>query len=279
MKLTNLINDPAISVKEILLAHEQTFKPGLVSRIYSKGRTFSGFVLPLEGQAEFETVGTGSFTLGAGELLYLPARSRYVIRAGSAPFRHYTVNFLLSETGEKAIAAAFSNVKETDVPRKIVPESAEPFRSLIRQTVNAYQIGKYGYGLFCKARVTELIYCFLAEKERQRTASGEYEPIKRALAYIDDHFCETITTAHLATLCSTSETSLRRKFRAYTGQPPLDYQTDLRIRRAKELLLLRELSIGEVAREVGFSDANYFSRLFRRRTGMSPMAYAGLYSP
>ena len=59
-------------------------------------------------------------------------------------------------------------------------------------------------------------------------------------------------------MCSMSETNLRRKFRKYIGQPPLDYQIGLRIRKARELLLERKYNVTEVALKVGFDDVNYF---------------------
>jgi AraC-like DNA-binding protein len=70
-----------------------------------------------------------------------------------------------------------------------------------------------------------------------------------------------------------SECTFLRKFREATGFSPTDYLLRSRIRRAEELLARRKLSITEVAARCGFEDSNYFSRQFRRVTGVSPRAH------
>lgn len=70
---------------------------------------------------------------------------------------------------------------------------------------------------------------------------------------------------------------IRRLFRAETGKTPREYLIDLRIRAAKRLLLLRRQSyesLDAVAEACGFSDAAYFSRVFKARVGIAPSAYA-----
>lgn len=94
---------------------------------------------------------------------------------------------------------------------------------------------------------------------------------------MENYFCECLRAAELASLCSMSETNFRRKFKEYFGQPPHDYQIGLKIRRAKELLLERKYMVGQVARLVGFDDVNYFSRLFKKRIGVSPQVFEKMY--
>ncbi len=66
----------------------------------------------------------------------------------------------------------------------------------------------------------------------------------------------------------------RRCFKHHTSVPPLRYLNDMRLERAKELLLLESsLSVGEIAQRCGFRDPLYFSTAFRRDTGMSPLEY------
>ena len=71
---------------------------------------------------------------------------------------------------------------------------------------------------------------------------------------------------------------IRRLFRHETGKTPHEYLLDLRIRAAKRLLLLRRAShesLDTVAEACGFSDAAYFSRMFKARVGIPPSAYTG----
>lgn len=72
--------------------------------------------------------------------------------------------------------------------------------------------------------------------------------------------------AHMAQLSTWRFTPI---FQELTGKKPLHYVTDLRINRAKELLLRRNEPLRSIAQEVGYTDEYYFSRRFRQITGMS----------
>ena len=62
-------------------------------------------------------------------------------------------------------------------------------------------------------------------------------------------------------------------FKKATGRSPRQYLIDLRMRAAMNLLKTTDMPVQEVARQSGFDDPFYFSRIFSRRTGVSPAAY------
>ena len=66
---------------------------------------------------------------------------------------------------------------------------------------------------------------------------------------------------------------LRKRFKRSTGLAPKEYFLLLKINRAKELLMNPTLSVKEISQQLGFSDQYYFSRLFKHRTGTSPLHY------
>jgi len=102
--------------------------------------------------------------------------------------------------------------------------------------------------------------------DRQRLA-------RRAMAYVHEHYAESITRDELAASLGVSGDHLTRFFHEETGLTLTGYLRRVRIRRAKELLAEGEKSVTEVALAVGFSDSNYFARLFRQETGQSPRDY------
>ncbi len=77
---------------------------------------------------------------------------------------------------------------------------------------------------------------------------------------------------------SMSRTQLYRKFTALTGQSIGHYFKSLRISKAKELLLNSDKNVSEIAFEVGFNDAAYFSKAFKDNTGSSPSQFRAPYS-
>jgi AraC-like DNA-binding protein len=70
-----------------------------------------------------------------------------------------------------------------------------------------------------------------------------------------------------------STDEVRATVRARTGFGVKEYLLQIRLTRAKELLAVSRLPVGQVAREVGYADAGYFTRLFTRRVGVSPTEF------
>lgn len=70
-----------------------------------------------------------------------------------------------------------------------------------------------------------------------------------------------------------SRTQLHKKVKALTGKSITHYTNHIRIEKSKTLLKESNLQINEIAFEVGFESANYFTRIFKKETGKSPAAY------
>jgi AraC family L-rhamnose operon transcriptional activator RhaR/AraC family L-rhamnose operon regulatory protein RhaS len=83
-----------------------------------------------------------------------------------------------------------------------------------------------------------------------------------ALAYIESHFQDPLAVESLAGMTHYSERQFLRLFKEATGQTPLQYITQLRMQNARQLLGSTQLSVTEIAGRCGFSDSNYFSKLF-----------------
>ena len=97
--------------------------------------------------------------------------------------------------------------------------------------------------------------------------------------YIQDHFCDAyIDIGKLAKIEGVSDGYFRQKFKKQYSVSPLKYINNLKIEYAKTLICQNRLSIAEVSSIVGFADANYFSRFFKKHTGLSPTEYEKKYT-
>lgn len=96
---------------------------------------------------------------------------------------------------------------------------------------------------------------------------------KRLAAYIEEHVADDIPLASLAELARLSPCHLSRSFKQSFGMPPHKYHASRRIERAKQLLANCELSVTEIALEVGFSETSTFTAAFHRLTGQTPSNY------
>ena len=123
----------------------------------------------------------------------------------------------------------------------------------------------------------------LREKYSQQLVEANKDDKKPTLATLDDHFLNEairtvkermedshFTTEELSAILNMSRSNLHRKLKALTGQSTTEFIRNIRIYRAAELLKQRGVTISEVAYQVGFESASYFSKAFREQMGTSP---------
>ena len=77
----------------------------------------------------------------------------------------------------------------------------------------------------------------------------------------------------LSKIVGMSEGNFSRIFQEATGKSPADYLIDIRIKRAMTFLSDLSLSITDISYKVGFTDSNYFTRMFRKIVGVNPAKY------
>jgi signal transduction histidine kinase/DNA-binding LacI/PurR family transcriptional regulator/AraC-like DNA-binding protein len=96
---------------------------------------------------------------------------------------------------------------------------------------------------------------------------------KRAIAYLHQNFFRPLSRWEIAEAVGISEDYLTRVFTRELNVSPWDYLNRYRILQAQHLLRNTTFPIGVIARQVGFNDAAYFSRVFNKITGISPNEY------
>jgi transcriptional regulator GlxA family with amidase domain len=99
------------------------------------------------------------------------------------------------------------------------------------------------------------------------------ELVATAQQWLQDHLHQAVTLTQLARVQDCSLRTLGRRFKAATGQSPGQYLQKQRLAQATELLRATNLSVGEIAWQVGLQDVSYFTALFRRHRGITPAKY------
>ncbi|WBL14592.1 response regulator [Sutcliffiella sp. NC1] len=102
---------------------------------------------------------------------------------------------------------------------------------------------------------------------------GDNELIDSALEYIHRNYTDELTLQKIADHIHISRNYFSILFKRFLNQNFIDYVIDLRIKKAKELLEHSSLKVYEVAEQSGFGDVKYFSKLFKKTTGLSPGDY------
>jgi AraC-like DNA-binding protein len=94
-----------------------------------------------------------------------------------------------------------------------------------------------------------------------------------AISYIQVNLKQNLTVALLSARANQHPDYFSRVFYQYTGERPLSYINDKRIERAQYLITTTNMPYYEIAKETGFENLHYFSRIFKKLTGMTPSDY------
>jgi len=112
-----------------------------------------------------------------------------------------------------------------------------------------------------------------AFSEADHKPSDDLGQISRVIRFFEQNFSRPVRLEELTPLCGRSVSSVVRLFREALGQSPIDYLINLRLEKAAAQLRDTDAPIGEIAAATGFSDSNYFSKMFRRKFEQSPRGY------
>lgn len=106
-----------------------------------------------------------------------------------------------------------------------------------------------------------------------RTRQTDDAVIARCQVWIAEHYMDPAPVAAMVRESGLPERSFKRRFAAATGMSPLDYVHTLRIEEAKQMLEIGDAPVEAIANEVGYEDAAFFARLFRRKVVLTPAQY------
>jgi two-component system response regulator YesN len=120
--------------------------------------------------------------------------------------------------------------------------------------------------------IKENINLFLSEKKEI-----ESKPIRKAKKYIREHFDEKISLSYLGVQTGFNPAYLSTLFRKETGKTYMDYLTQVRVEVAKQLLQQTEIDILDISEKVGYTDAKYFAKVFKKAIRLTPIQYREIY--
>jgi len=203
-----------------------------------------------------------------------------------------TGSFLLAEAGLLSGRPATTHWHYFEHFIRRYPEVELKTRHLITQSENIYCVGSVNSIADLMVHITEEWFGSRIARAIENQFSPEIRQAFRAAAYqkevdsshhdeavveaqqwLQDHLPSPLSMGQLAAHLRLSPRTLNRRFKQATGISPQAYLQRLRIASAKDLLRQSNLSIGEIAWQLGLQDASYFSQLFRQHSGISPLRY------
>ncbi len=256
-----------------------------------------------DGMCDIELDGE-AYRLCAGDIFYIPKGHSYLRR--HVDFTMCTMTYIHFDTSEEAdlchnddISTHLHYIKsqiersylETDLldtyPTDVYLDNKttlDNFEECLErlQKINLFSTGR---PLMCHLQSSVILSELLVSLSQRTTErylrapaleDADFIPgkLKRAISYIMRHYTEHINLDDLSRVCSVSKQQLIRYFKSTLNTTPIRYLLDYRLSRAKELLFAHpDLSVKEIAYELGFDNPHYFTRAFTEKNGESPRAY------
>lgn len=146
-----------------------------------------------------------------------------------------------------------------------------PLASLVSQTIDALDLGTKGGLVRASGAAWNLLAQLIATGRRPQGPSQN--PVERVVEHLRSTSPRRTSVESLAAMVGLSASQLTSLFKQQVGVPPLRYQSDLRMTRARELLDSTDLQVSAVASDCGYDDPLYFTRQFTKLHQMSPTAY------
>ena len=127
----------------------------------------------------------------------------------------------------------------------------------------------------------EMVYRVLQREQFARllaiaAAEAATNPVSAVLDYVRAHLSEPLTVADMAEQVSLSPSAFAHLFRDVTGRSPYQFLKEMRLDRARELLVDGNLAVARVSKEVGYASVSHFISEFRGRFGVTPRAYCDM---
>lgn len=210
----------------------------------------------------------GSWTIQAGEMICLPKGTAHAYRADEEdPWSIYWSHF----DGTRALDyLAFIGVGKTVVQLGVHPVLTTGFTGLFGLRSGGYSERAFIHGA---ARLKELLTSLGWLTSRTGSGAGLRINLDRVEQLMRRRISDTLSLDELAEEAGVSRYHFVRRFRGQTGQSPIQYFIHLKMQHACQLLDSSERPIKHVAMELGYEDAYYFSRVFKKVMGVSPQQY------
>jgi AraC family transcriptional regulator of arabinose operon len=231
------------------------------------------WIQTLEGTGVLE-LGGETYTVGKGQGMLLYPHESHLYYPLSEPWEVRWVSFNGQHAGDMLISLGLERsevlfISNPDTTLKMMYEIA-----------SVLQIG----GLLEAVESSALLYQVLMDlflytsSSEIRSKHQHFEQMAPAIAYIENHYHESISLQQLADQLSVSPQHTCLLFRDSLGLRPIEYINRYRLRKAKELLLLpHNIEVREVGERVGYAHTSYFIKLFKQQEGVTPSGFRRIH--
>lgn len=235
----------------------------------------------------YNTKGDGTLIL-RGQYFYLPAGCGFFIPAG-VPHEYYSngavwdIRWMCPQGEGLSVVYRRLGLKEGVYALRDVGGLERCVYKMREALLNDEAYGIY----FASALVLEYLVEFAKQSSVPSDPARETEKMQKESVYrrhmnvvrdyVDCRFMNKITEKELCELIGVTPQHLCRIIRSCTGMSPSEYINHIRVSKAKSYLVNTDFNAGDIGRWCGYMNNNYFFRIFKKETGLSPCEYRRQY--
>lgn len=265
----------------------ENFNPRILYILRSKNNCQTQNTYHTHEYIEFKYVISGSCTYNINETFYQVKKGDIIIiNPGVSHGRVFSPGEEITE-----FHIGFSSICIRNLPKGfLIPQDACPVVSLTKyehdlikcynEIISEQEKNEPGSDLILKSLVMKLIVIFLKETfyiENSGNGSllnSEYynkaDLVNAITSFINENYMKNISLDKISKYMYLSSVYISKVFKEETGESPINYLIKVRLNKAKELLETSNLSIKSIAESIGYNDAYYFSKLYKKYFGCPP---------
>ena len=191
----------------------------------------------------------------SGDIIYVPAGSIRQRELGEIPNDYLSINF------------------HSDTPLEFDTILKNCINNEIKLLLNYYETAQSSPSTDRQAKLRLALETLIMQITDNMYDNYTSPLSAEIISFITSHYTEKITLNDISQATFYSAAYCENEFKKTTGKSIINYLIDVRVNAAKKLLAESSMSCARIATAVGFEDANYFSRIFKKRTGYSPLKY------
>lgn len=220
------------------------------------------------------------------EYYYIHFQHQQIYRTENMP-KDLVIQELLESRNDYLQSNSFSyDIYKTEkllIPKKYSFVNYNSFITticLLNEAVEQNKNQIENYKIICSCKVLEALvevsrsFIFSEIENLSSGVPKSYKKIQELLKYLNTEYAEKITSSTLEEQFSCNFDYMNRVFKKLTQKTIFTYLNTVRIDHAKELISTTSLKLSEIGDSVGFSDEYYFSKVFKKYTGIPPTTYA-----
>lgn len=221
----------------------------------------------IEGSALFQEEKMQERSYPAGTLIILPPDIRYLWKMQEKVLMFQISHESFSFKDHKELASLFGHgtrhLCSVDLGFKKAAAFKKQADAISRKTSRFADIS-------LSIHVLELFSSALSSYDPQENSSRNHPAIEKAISYIKENIAKEIPLQELSRHSCLGVSRLSQLFRENLGISPMQYMAKIKAEKAMALLLTSNMTVTEISDRLGFGSINYFSRFFRKQTGLSP---------